>query len=351
MEYKKLLIYLFSGTGNAKSASKWISEYATKKGIDTEISNISKGKYPDREILNKSTLIGYCYPTHGFNAPPYVIKYLLGFPKGKCDIFLLNTRAGMKLWKIFTPGLSGLALLLPALILKLKGYKVRGYRPLDMPSNWISVHPGLRKKVVKSIHIRCKRVTGRFSEKIFQRKFVYRGLIDLPVDIIVIPVSIAYYLFGRFALAKTFYASYKCTDCGLCYKNCPTKAIIKKDGRPFWTINCESCMKCMNYCPERAIETAHGYTAFLWWLAFSVIPLGIAKLLVAINVISYDFYIDHIRLLVYLFIFLTGLITVLLGYRLLHFLLRSKLFSKIFSFTSLTHYRFWRRYKSDGILE
>lgn len=47
------------------------------------------------------------------------------------------------------PGLSGLALILPALMLRLKGYRIKGLRPLDLPSNWISLHPGLRGKSSK----------------------------------------------------------------------------------------------------------------------------------------------------------------------------------------------------------
>ncbi|HCC70006.1 MAG TPA: hypothetical protein DEQ09_02485 [Bacteroidales bacterium] len=348
MAYKKLLIYWFSGTGNARSTAKWINEYASSTGIETEIYDLSKGNYPGKDLLFKNTLIGFCYPTHGFNAPPAVIKYVRRFPKGKSDIFLLNTRAGMKLWKIFTPGLSGLALLLPALIMKVKGYRVRGYRPMDMPSNWISIHPGLRHKVVESIHKRCKEVTNRFTNKIMEGKFVSRGLFDLPLDLAISPISIAYYIFGRFALAKTFYASDKCTDCGLCYKSCPVNAIKLKDGIPYWTFNCESCMKCMNHCPERAIETAHGYTILFWWLAFSLIPLALAKLLVALNIITPEFYINHLRMLIDSFALLTGLITIFAGYRIFHFLLRFRIFNKIFTYNSLTSFRFWRRYRSTG---
>lgn len=348
MNYKRLLIFWFSGTGNARSVAGWIREYANAEGVITELHDLSSKEYPDISSLPEKTMIGFCYPTHGFNAPPLVIKYLRKFPRGHCDIFLINTRAGMKLWKLFTPGLSGLALFLPALIMKIKGYRVRGYRPMDMPSNWILLHPGLRKKVVESIHARCKRLTKRFTQKALSGKFVSRGIFDLPLDIAIIPIAAGYYFYGRFAIAKTFYASYKCTDCGLCYKNCPAEAIKVKDGRPYWTFNCESCMHCINHCPERAIETAHAYTALLWWLAFSLIPYALVRLLVWINIIPYSFYDDHLRLLINIFILFSGLITVFLGYRVLHFLLRYKLLNLLVTWTSLTSYTFWRRYKSTG---
>jgi len=348
MKYNKLLVYWFSGTGNARTAAGWIAEYARELGLKTEIQELSKGKYPDSETISSDTLTGFCYPTHGFNASPLVLKYLRHFPEAHSDVFLLNTRAGMKMWKMFTPGLSGLALILPALMLRLKGYRIKGLRPLDLPSNWISLHPGLREKVVKSIHTRCKRISVRFTGKLLKGKRVMRGIFDLPLDLLFLPVSIGYYFYGRFALAKTFFASYKCNDCGICYKNCPARAIIKKDGRPYWTFNCESCMKCMNNCPPRAIETAHGYTALLWWMAFSMIPFALIKLLVWISIIPYSFYAGHLRLLMNVFILVSGLITIFLGYRILHFLLRYKLFNRLFTYTSLTSYRFWRRYRSTG---
>ena len=87
------------------------------------------------------------FPTHGFNAAPIMIRFIAGFPRGLGrEVFLLNTRAGMKLSKIFLPGISGVALLLPAFILWIKGYRCIGFRPVDLPSNWIPLHPGIEEK-------------------------------------------------------------------------------------------------------------------------------------------------------------------------------------------------------------
>jgi hypothetical protein len=49
----------------------------------------------------------------------------------------MNTRAGVKLGQLFLPGLSGIALLLAAVVLMAKGYSIAGMRPIDMPSNWL----------------------------------------------------------------------------------------------------------------------------------------------------------------------------------------------------------------------
>jgi len=104
---------------------------------------------------------------------------------------------------------------LPALYLKLKGYKIVGLQPMDLPSNWISLHLGLRQKIINLIFNRCKKITKKFANKILSGKKVYKGLISLPIDLLISPISLAYYLLGRFAIAKTFVATDACNNCGL----------------------------------------------------------------------------------------------------------------------------------------
>ncbi len=349
MLYSKIIVFYFSGTGNARSVAEWIIDKAKTQSIKTQLINIADQNYNITDDLNSKILIGFCYPTHGFNAPPIVLKFIRKFNSGTSDVFLLNTRAGMKLYKLFTPGLSGIALLLPALILKLKGYKIRAYRPIDLPSNWISLHPGLRKKVVDSIFNRCKRIVDSFSEKILSRKRVYRGLLELPIDLAISPIALGYYFYGRFGIAKTFFASYDCNNCGLCIKNCPVNAIELVDNRPFWSFSCESCMQCMNSCPQRAIETAHSYTFLIWWLVFSQLPYLLIKLLAKYDLVNDLWISSHSNLIFYLIITVFGLIVVFFGYRVLHFLLKYRFFNFLITYTSLTKYKFWRRYKAPEI--
>ena len=343
--YDHVVIYYFSGTGNARAASHWIKEEAEQHKICTSVIEIKKHESPSIAQISEKTLIGFCYPTHGFNAPPIVLDFVARFPKTfNNDVFLLNTRAGMKLYKIFTPGLSGLAQWLPALFLLLKGYKCRGFRPLDLPSNWISLHPGVRVKVVESIFSRCKRITKKFTVNILNRKRVLRGWIDIPFDLFVVPIAFGYYIFGRFALAKTFFASYTCTRCNLCVKSCPTGSIKLVNDIPYWKFTCESCMKCMNQCPERAIETVHGLTFMLWWLAFSIVPWAIIHWMVDKGWIMVAFDSFLMTLIYYAVMIITGFAILFTGYRIFHFLLRFKIFNYLFTYTSLTKIRFWRRY-------
>lgn len=144
-------------------------------------------------------------------------------------------------------------------------------------------------------------------------------------------------------LAKTFVASYKCNNCGLCEKNCPVSAIKNSKKHPYWTFECESCMRCMNNCPKNAIETPHTYTIILWWLIFSIIPVFfLEKLTIFFEIPKQTIISEIIYWILYI---ISGFLFSYLGYKILYFLMRFKFFNYIITFTSLTKLPFWRRYK------
>ncbi len=342
-------IYYFSGTGNARQVAHWFSEVAIGRNVKAEVINIAK--LPSNKIVReeKQTLIGFCSPTHGFNLPPITLKFLFRFPRGNNSVFIMNTRAGMKMGKFYLCGISGLAQLLAALVLILKGYKVVGMRPVDLPSNWISVHPGLRNKVAASMFERCERNTRRFAKDILNGKRRYKALYDVIQDLAVSPIAVLYYFIGRFVLAKSLVASHSCTMCRLCIQSCPVQAIKEIDRRPYWTFKCESCMKCMNTCPERAIQVAHGLVIgslylistlgmeFLYFSNIHRIPPGVV----------HDLF--ESRAFEFIFSALLTLAFIYLSYRLFHFLMRYRPFERLVILTSLTIYKFWRRYNAKMI--
>ena len=350
-QYKKLVIYYFSGTGNAKNTAIWISNIAEKNGIKTNVINISKLE-KRKDISNpENALIGFCCPTHGFNFPPIMFHFILRFPKTKQNsCFIINTRAGMKAGKLFLPGLSGMAQYSTAIILWLKGFKIKATYPVDLPSNWISFHPGIKEKAVKSIYTKRKEQVEDFAQDLFEGKRNFKGLYTIIIDLLITPIAFLYYIVGRFVLAKSFYASKDCTKCDVCIKQCPVQAIKTIDKRPFWTYKCESCMHCMNICPERAIETSHGYTIGMYYLITSFLVIKFNKLFYINDFLdnlfpewlsnTFDFFINSISIVLLIIGF----------YRIFHFLLRFRFFERLVVYTSLTKWKFWRRYKSPKIL-
>jgi Pyruvate/2-oxoacid:ferredoxin oxidoreductase delta subunit len=339
-----LIIYFFSGTGNARNVAQWFAGIAATRHIPSETINIAN--IDRKHILPPppGSLIGFISPTHGFNYPPAMMYFIFRFPRSRGNrVFIMNTRAGLKLSKWFIPGLSGIALWVAAIVLLIKGYKIAGMRSVDLPSNWISFHPGVKAPVVESIYARCKRITTVFAGKILDGKHVYTAFQDIIQDILIFPVSIGYFFIGRFILAKSFYANNTCDNCDVCRINCPVGAIITVDHRPFWTYRCESCMRCMNDCPKRSIETAHGFIiailffinmgimAWFWQLIghLIVIPKGNGWTEILVTAVGWGI----------------TFIAVVLLYRFYHYLLRVPVIRQLFYYTSFTRYKFWRRYK------
>jgi len=348
--YQNLLIIYYSGTGNAKRVSEWIIEKSREAGINSYLFSFPqylKGPLPD---LQGKTLIGICSATHGFNLPHSALKMICRFKTAPgSDIFLINTRAGMKLSQLFLPGLSGLAQIFPALVLRLKGYRIVAMRPVDLPSNWISLHPGLKQKVVNSMVQHWKIKVEKFADDLFIGKRTYwPAFVSLPFDLLVAPLAVGYYFVGRYILAKTFFASDKCNDCLLCLKACPTKSIILKDNRPFWKLTCESCMHCMNFCPQRAIETSHGLVIPLVWLLIAIINPFLSKAILAM----FSQYLEPVQWFGPTFAtFFRWIFAIFLfagTYYLVHYLMHFRPVWRFMSWFTITRFIFWRRYHIPG---
>ena len=329
--YSQLLIYVFSGTGNALKASRWITACATEHELTTNWYNIEHTRTPELPEPQGRTLIGFCYPTHGFIAPWLVLKFMWQFPRiANAEVFFLNTRAGFGLYRIHHgPGLSGLAQWWPILLFACRGFRVVGSLPLDMPHSWISFFWPNTKRQISYIVARCERITNEFASSVVSGKRYFRWSIwlTLPLDLALAPICVLYLIIGRFYLAKTLFASHRCDNCQLCIKNCPVSAIELVSGRPFWKTNCESCMRCMNICPKKAIQSwitrIVALTIGLYLLGSWFIPLNGLKWLVILSVLFFPLY------------------------RLLHELWRVRVANQLFASTSLT--RYWHRYLAPGV--
>lgn len=338
--YKKVIVYYFSGTGNSKNVAVWLSQVAEENNIESQIINIAHIDRLSIEQPDPDWLVVFVSPIHGFNYPPIMMHFIMRFPKGKNKVVLMNTRAGMLIRKFITPGLTGIAFYLSTLILILKGFSIKAIMPVDMPSNWISIHPGLNDRTVKFLHEKNKERVTVFAQKILSGKTYFKALLEV-YDIFLFPVALAYYFIGRFFFAKTFYASRDCNNCDVCVKNCPVKAIIKVDKRPFWTFNCESCMKCMGNCPKKAIETGHGYIIG-YSLIFSMVIVGLFYKYFGLNF----FQIENglVKMFVESALFL---LLLTFWYRIVHWSMQFKTVERIIVYTSFTKYKWWgRRYKA-----
>ena len=339
--YTEIVIYFFTGTGNAKNVAYWVLQVAEEYKLPITIIDIAKTNRSSVVVPPQGALIIFVSPIHGFNYPPIMIHFIARFPKGKNDVILMNTRAGMLIGKFIVPGITGIAFYLSSLFLMFKGFSIKGLIPVDLPSNWISIHPGLNKRTVKYLHEKNKERVIGYSRKILCGDSVFKSKREIIQDLVCSPISLLYYLCGRFVFAKTYYASSDCNNCGICIRNCPVKAIVSLDNRPYWTFKCESCMNCMSTCPRKAIETAHGFIIGL--IVFNSTVL-MRLLYQYFNQYLFELKNDGLSFLIESGFFL-GLLAI--SYRLVHYALRFKPFEWLMVYTSLTKYKFWgRRYRA-----
>lgn len=277
--YDDVTVYYSTGTGNSYRVTIWISDLATEAGAAARVESIEEASSAADPRTGPRSLVGLVFPTHAFTAPWAVVQFALALPNCPgTHAFLVATRGGMKLGSLFVPGFEGTGCLLLALILMLKGYAVRGTLGADMPANWLVIHPGFSESSAEAIVDRCRpRVVELVGELLAGRRRFGNPLVLL-LGLVLSPLSLGYLVWGRRFLAKLFFASDRCTGCGICATSCPRGAIrLTRDRRggnprPYWSYTCESCMRCMGYCPERAIEASYSWAYILYNL--TTVPAG-----------------------------------------------------------------------------
>ena len=261
MSYTEAVFHFYTGTGNSYRAACWLRDACARSGVPARMVPVRSRTLREAEPTADGALVGLVTPTHGFTAPWLALCRAARLPHGRgAHAVIVPTRAGTKFGRVFLPGLEGTAGYLLALILALKGYRVRGVMALDMPSNWTEVHPGFAPAAARAIIARAEAKAGRFMETILRGGRRFAGFVPFALGLALAPVSLAFLLYGRFILGKLFYPSTRCTGCGLCARACPAGAIRmcgRRAPRPYWTLRCENCMRCMNFCPERAVEASY----------------------------------------------------------------------------------------------
>lgn len=330
-----------SGTGNSYRATVWMKEAAQEKGIGSALEQITGHR--EKKVANKElgNLLGFVYPTYGFTAPWLVLWHTMLLPWGKgMHAFVVATKGALMIDSAPFRGFEGSAAYLIALILLLKGYRIRGVMGLDMPANMINVHSGLTEVDSRIIIDQAREKVYFFINRILDRRKVFEGIPDLLLGLALLPLSFLYMVCVRFFLAKLFFASDHCTGCGLCSKSCPKKAIKmvgRKKLRPYWKLTCEGCMRCMGYCPNRAIEASHLFAVILCMLI--AIPISPYVLHIMNDILKLDIGNHFIKTIIN---YLVYLVEISFAYIIFSCCIRISPVNKLFTYATLTH--FYRRY-------
>ncbi len=275
---KKLTGFFLSGTGNSYRAARWLVETARERGIEAETAAIDRAEPPTIDMLGPEFLWAFYFPTHGFMPPWSMIKFLLRLRRGRgTRAAVVATRGGIKVGPVVIPGAAGMAVFMAALILTLKGYRVRAGLSLDMPANMLNLHWGMRPKNALAILERGRSRHAPFSSALLSgRRFwsPFNLLWEASWSAALLywwpAFPILYLLIGRVFMAKILFADSSCKGCGKCATDCPNQAIVMVGrGRaptPYWTHHCEACMRCVAFCDFRAVQSSWAWAVLLLYL-------------------------------------------------------------------------------------
>ncbi|PKL92045.1 MAG: (4Fe-4S)-binding protein [Candidatus Goldiibacteriota bacterium HGW-Goldbacteria-1] len=332
-----------SGTGNSFKTAVWAGEKLKEHGCAASVIPMEKASLKNNPPSDNN-LTGIFTPTHAFTAAWPAIKFAFMMPRvKKAPAIIIATRAGAYYGPLPLPGMEGTACLIIALILLLKGYDIRGFAGMDMPTNWLALHWGMTEKHAQYFYDKTKREISAFMDTVASGRRIFKGIPSWIMGLTFLPVSFAYLIAGRLMLSKVMFADEKCTSCGICAANCPYGAIIMKGEKikkPYWTFKCESCERCIAYCPEKSIQAAHSYLVIVCWLLFGAVTAAVQQVIIQNPVFNNEF-----ASMIFMLISSLGLFFVC--YWALYLITRFKPFAWLFSHTTFT--KIFRRYHQSDV--
>jgi ferredoxin len=344
-----MLLYVMSGTGNTYRVAKWMKEIAESHAVHAEIMMIDHVKHKEEIKPEKDSLTGIMFPAHGLMAPWSMINFLFHMPSGNnAPVIIISTRGGIPLGPVVIPGGVGFGNFLAAIIILLKGYRVKGMFSLDMPVNMINFHWGMNTKNIEAMLIRAKNKIGPVMDHILKGQnvlYILNNLWELAWTLLLfwlIPVfPILYLLVGKLFMAKLMFADNRCDGCGMCARSCPNQAIIMKQvgkkSRPFWTYHCEVCLRCMAFCKKEAIMAGHSWGIILFFITsipFNYLLLRRTDLFAHMGIASFS--VKQTIEMVYV------IPAIIISYWIYWLLIQVPFINTLFTYTSLT--RYFRRY-------
>jgi ferredoxin len=240
-------IFVFSGTGNSLAVAKGLAEALG----DCELVSIP-GALQGGNSAASVPSVGLVFPLYFFGLPRVVLEFLRKIDLGRVSyLFAVVTRGGSpgcaahlirKTLSEKTKGLTGpdggrVPALDSAFYLTFwTNFIVRYWAPSERRREAIARRADAKLR-------RIARIVEAGEKRACREPFL---LLALP--------RYRRFLAGVNASDSRFYATARCSSCGLCERICPVSNIRMEGGKPAWLHRCELCLACLHFCPETAIE-------------------------------------------------------------------------------------------------
>lgn len=267
----------FSGTGNTRWVARRLGLGLRNAGYEideVEIGRLipirSRRPAPAHDV----ELDVFLFPVFAFALPHLVRRFLKRLPRAPLkpaavlavvgDIY--HGRPGHRR---LLPGYAGGSLSEARKILERRGYVLFASASVGLPASFTQLVPAPPAAEREEIATKAAATIAGLARSFARKEGGHRPF--APANRLwVVPVRIAFRLFGRRLAGKLYVADASCAGCGHCAKRCPAGTIRIVGGRPRWGWQCEACQRCMNGCPQSAIQTSPARSLLLG--AASVLP-------------------------------------------------------------------------------
>lgn len=256
------LIY-FSQTGNTRKIAKALGDVFKAAGHATRVIGFEKLRPAD---VTEADLIGVGAPCFESQAPSHVREYLWALPDltGQ-KAFVFSTSGG-------GPGKVLYDLAKP--LMKKGAHVIGGF--LSRGTCYYPV-PCLKGRFPDRPDARDLAKATAFAESVVDHlgSGMSGPLPDSRPDALKHGIGF-YHIIGaimndslvRFLMPKPKVDAAKCTECGWCAAECPTKSMGLRP-KPVIAKTCFRCYRCITGCPEEALSVKWGISNFMVWTLYN----------------------------------------------------------------------------------
>jgi ferredoxin len=240
MESKKIVIAVFTGTGNTLVIAEALAEELRKSGRDVSIAAMERA---ETFVLPEGAALGLAAPVACFSTYPTAWRFIDSLPEG----------GGREAFFAATMGGAGFGMEGPIRrVVEGKGYKPLGALLVKMPGNYGNKE--LDEEKNERLEKIARESVKKFTGKLLDGSAVWPS--GRPI-ISRLTASLAHgrkpwdFFYRQFPLAVD---PEKCTGCGLCGKLCPEGNVLMDGGKARIGERCQSCQRCAAFCPSGAIR-------------------------------------------------------------------------------------------------